>query len=185
MKESVNLRENVSGTVYRKGGAALNEELLPRGRFHYEVIRNGNVVASGEMQNAIVTQGKNSLLDVYFRNQTQLPNWYFGLVDNSGWTAFASGDTASSHAGWTEFVTYSEGTRQAWSPGAASSASITNGTVATFSITGTATLKGAFIISNSTKSGTSGTLWSEAAFSGGTVAVVNGDELRLTYTLSC
>lgn len=156
------------------------------GRYDLEVLRKGKIVMAGPAFNSVCTVGKNSLLDVYFRNQTQIAAWYFGLIDSSGFTALApTTDTMSSHAGWAESVAYSDSTRQAWSPGAASGASLTNGTVATFNINGTATLQGAFITSGSAKSGTSGILWSEASFSGGTVGVVNGDALRLTYTLSC
>jgi len=183
MNESVNILDSLGFSLSK--GRGTSDLLLPKGEFGYELSRGGILLQKGSFLNTVVDQGKNSLLDVYFRNQTQIAAWYFGIVDNSGWTAFSSADTAASHAGWTEFVTYTESVRQTWSPGAAASASITNGTVATFNITGTATLKGAFIISNSTKSGTSGTLWSEAAFSGGTVAVSSGDQLRLTYTLSC
>jgi hypothetical protein len=45
------------------------------------------------------------------------------------------------------------------------------------------TVKGIFITSNNTKSGTSGKLWSTALFSAD-VPVVNGDQLKITYTLN-
>ena len=184
LREGIPLVDAMGFSISR-GPSGLMDQFVPAGQFGFELIRGGKLIRKSAFKNTIVDQGKNSLLDVGFRNQAQLTAWYFGIVDNNGWTSFSTADTAASHAGWTEFTTYTEATRQAWSPGAAASASITNGTVATFNITGTGTLKGAFIISNSTKSGTSGTLWSEAAFSGGTVSVANGDQLRLTYTLSC
>lgn len=148
-----------------------------------EHIRDGKVLSREQTHNGITTAGKNSLFDVYFRAQAQLASWYFGLIDNSGSPTLAAGDTMSSHAGWTEFTTYSEGTRVQWSPGAASSASITNGTAVTFNISGSGTLYGMFVVSNSTKGGTTGTLWATAAFSS-TKAVVNADQIKLTYTLS-
>ncbi len=89
----------------------------------------------------------------------------------------------SSHAGWTEFTTYSDATRVAWTTVAAASESITNTTVSTFNINGSGTVKGIFVTSVSTKSGTTGTLWSTAAFTS-PVPVSNGDQLKITYTVN-
>lgn len=160
-----------------------SEQLGLRGVFAFQLLRNGLVIAEHAFNNLVTTAGKNSLLDVGFRNQTQLPNWYIGLVNNSGWTAFDVTDTMASHAGWTEFTTYSQSTRVAWSPAAAAAGSISNSTPAQFDMTGSGTLKGIFIASNNTKSGTSGTLWSAGAFSG-LVNVENADQLKITYTLN-
>ena len=90
----------------------------------------------------------------------------------------------SSHAGWNEFTSYTEGNRVAWGPGSASSQSVTNSTPATFNINGSGTVKGVFIVSNNTKSGTAGTLWATALF-GADVPVTSGDQLKITYTVSC
>lgn len=148
-----------------------------------ELIRNGQVVWEDITHNGIVDVGINSLLDVTFRNQTQIASWYMGLVDNVGFSAFAAGDTMGSHAGWAESTAYSEATRPQWSPGAASGRAISNGTAVEFSINGTATIKGIFLTSGSAKSGTTGTLWATAAFTS-TVPVTNGDVLKVTYTIS-
>lgn len=160
------------------------DKLGLKGKWAVEVIRNGIVIASMPVIfNGITTAGKNALLDIMFRNQTQLASWYFGLVDNAGFTAFADADTMSSHSGWTESTAYSDANRVQWSPDAAASASISNATPATVNINATATLKGGFIASNNTKGGTSGTLWATVAFAS-TVDVVNGDQLKLTYTVN-
>lgn len=157
------------------------QELQLRGFFKWELFdKNGNLKDSGSIKNGIVTQGKNSLLDSQFRAQTQITAWYTGLIDNSGWTAESASDTLSSHSGWSEFTSYT-GNRIQWSPGAASSGSITNSSTMDFAITGTGTIKGIFICSAS--SGTSGTLWSTADFPS-TIAVANGDTLKVTYTLN-
>lgn len=157
--------------------------LMLSGLYHVEQIRDDKVINIFDFKNDIVTEGKNKLLDVAFRNQTQIAAWYFGLVNNSGWTAFVAGDTAASHSGWTELTAYDESTRVAWSPGAASSGSVTNGTVATFTINASGNVKGIFVASVSTKSSTSGTLWSTAAF-GSVVPVSSGDQLKVTYTVN-
>ena len=148
-----------------------------------EIYREGDLVHVENIFNDICDAGKNSLLDVYFRNQTQIAAWYFGLIDNASFSALAVGDTMSSHSGWIENTAYAESTRQQWSPAAASGKSISNTTVATFSINASGNLKGIFVTSNSTKSSTSGTLWSTAPF-GSVVPVANGDQLKVTYTVN-
>ena len=135
-------------------------------------------------KNAVVTVGLNSLLDVYLRNQTQIATWYLGLVDNTGFSAYSASDTMSSHAGWSESVAYSNSTRVAWSPSAASAGSISNSSTSDFTINASATIKGVFLTSGSAKSGTTGTLFATANFSGGNQTVNSGDTLKVTYTCS-
>lgn len=161
----------------------MNDKTILTGRLVFEHFRQGKLIDREEFHNGITTAGKNSLLDVYFRAQTQITAWYLGLIDNAGFSALSAADTMSSHAGWTESTAYSDSTRQQWVQSAASSGSITNGTAATFNINGTATLYGTFVTSVSTKGGTTGTLWSTAAFSS-TKAVINGDQVKLTYTVN-
>ena len=63
---------------------------------------------------------------------------------------------------------------------------ITNAaSTATFSINNTVTVGGAFLISNNTKGGTSGILFSASDFqSPGDRAMVSGDTLQVTYQFS-
>ena len=145
----------------------------------------GNLKWEDNTLNGIVDEGIEYLLNVGFRSATsQINPWYIGLVDNSGFSAFANADTMSSHSGWTEFTNYSEATRPEWTVGAASSRAVTNSATVDFSINGVGgTVKGIFVTSNNTKSGTTGTLWSTAAFSSN-ATVTNGDTLKVTYTIS-
>lgn len=173
---------------HEKLTAAVERTLKPsdgvnyQGKYMLQHVRAGVVIAEYEFKNTVVNEGKNLTLDVSF-GSTSKPTWYMGLMDNTGGGgSTSSGDTMTSHAGWNEFTTYSEGTRQAWGAGAAASQSITNSTPVAFSITGSATIVGGFITTNSTKGGTSGTLWSAGNFS--SIAVISGDTLRLTYTLT-
>jgi hypothetical protein len=156
----------------------------PRGCFLIEH-RNkaGKLIGVYRVPNGIVDVGMNMILETQFHAGSQSTTWYIGLVDNSGWTAFADADTMSSHAGWSESVVYSNGTRPQWTAGAAASRQITNSSTVDFNINGTATLKGIFLVDNSTKSGSAGTLWATAAFSS-TVSVQSGDTLKITYTVS-
>jgi len=144
----------------------------------------GNLKGTYKFPNGIVDEGMDHLLDAQFHASSQVTTWYIGLVDNSGWSTFADADTLSSHAGWTEFVSYTEANRVEWDEDAASSRSITNSTTSDFSINATGNVKGIFVSSNNVKTtGTSGTLWSTAAFSS-VVATSNGDTLKVTYTVS-
>lgn len=145
---------------------------------HYD--KDGNLKGTYKARNGVTNEGKDAVLDIMFHGSTQITTWYLGIMDNSGYTAEAAGDTLASHAGWSEFTTYT-GNRKEWTEGAASSQSITNSATVDFAITGSATLKGVFLCSAAT--GTTGTLWATAAFSS-TVAVTSGDTLKVTYTVS-
>lgn len=113
--------------------------------------------------NAAVTVGLNYVLDTSFRGGSALSSWYIGLITNSAFSGLASTDTMSSHAGWAEYTGYTEGTRRQWSPGAASGGSLVNSSAVQFTNGGsTGSIKGMFLGSDNTKSGTSGTLWATA-----------------------
>lgn len=176
----VGLSQSKTGDLHRLSKLPLN------GRFKVEVLdKDGNVKHVDEFNNDIVNQGKNDLFEIMFHDGTQVASssWFIGLISNSGYSALAAADTMSSHSGWTEFTGYSQSTRVAWGPGAAASQSITNASAATFDINSSGTVKGIFVCTNSTKGGTSGRLWSTALFTAD-VPVANGDQLRVTYTVS-
>ena len=160
------------------------EQFRPAGTFSVDCYdSNGLLKWSQEFKNGIVDEGIEYLLDAGFNGGSQVSTWYMGLVDNSGFSAFANGDTMASHSGWTESTDYSESNRPEWTAGAAASRAVTNSSTVDFSMNATATIHGIFITSNNTKSGTTGTLWSTAAFSSN-ASVTNGDTLKVTYTVS-
>jgi hypothetical protein len=107
-------------------------------------------------------------------------------------SATNAADTMSSHAGWTEAgnanaPTYTAPRKTAaWS--AASGGSKALSSALSFAITGTGTVKGAFMVYGSgavsTIDNTSGTLYSAGVFSGGDKVVGNGDTLSVSYTAS-
>ena len=132
-------------------------------------------------KNLVTTEGLNHVLSITLDGGTQITSWYVGLA---GAGTKAAGDTMSSHSGWSEIADYSESVRQTLTLGTASSGSIDNtASKATFSINGTATTAGAFVVSNSTKSGTSGTLYGVVDFSSSR-SVISGDTLTVTVTLT-
>ncbi len=136
-----------------------------------------------EFHNVVVTTGLNELLTDTFKASTYTAAWYVGLT--AATPSFVAGDTMASHGGWTESAAYSEGARQTLTLGSVTSGSVSNSaSKAVFSINGSATVGGAFVANNSTKSGTTGVLYGGGAFTEGNRSVVSGDTLSVTVTLS-
>lgn len=141
----------------------------------------GNVAWEDEVHNLVVNEGLDHLLDCTLAGGTQITSWFLGLTD--GTPTPAAGDTMSSHAGWTEVTDYDEANRPACTFGSVSSQSVDNsGSVASYSINASVTIGGAFLTSDNTKGGSTGTLYSVGAFSGGDKSAGNGDTLEVTYT---
>lgn len=153
------------------------------GMFKLQHWRAGLLLATYKLPNGVVNVGLDDVLSVYFDGGTQSATWYVGLIDDSGFTGLASGDTMSSHAGWSEFTGYTSGTRTTWPNDAPSGQSITNTTTADFSINMTGDVKGAFLVNNSSKGGTTGILYSTAIVATA-VPVVSSDTLRAIYTVT-
>ena len=117
---------------------------------------------------------------------------YLGLISGATAPVFAIGDTAASHAGWTEVPSadVTVGVRQTVTWGAPS-AGVVNNTAAQIVYTmasglvGTLTLWGGFLTDNNTLNGSSGNLISEAVFDQGfaTVAANNTIQVLVTVTI--
>lgn len=139
----------------------MKEIIRIRGCFGLELLSpQGESLRKWYIPNGVTTVGINDFLDIYFRNGSPSATWHMGLIDNSGFTALASGDTMASHSGWTENQDYDEATRPAWSPGAASGGVVENSSAVDFTMNSVVTIKGLFIVDENTKGGTSGILWS-------------------------
>lgn len=132
--------------------------------------------------NGAVTVGLNKLLDVGFRNQTQITAWYVGLIDDSGYSALSAADTSASHAGWTELQDYS-GNRVAYSPGAAAGGSITVSSAMAFTMTDDVDVRGILVASSNTKGSAVDTLWATAVEAAGR-SIANGDQYQVNYTIT-
>jgi len=151
--------------------------------------KDGNLKWEDEAPNLVVNEGLQDMNAKYFTGSAYTAAWYIGLYGAGASNTPAAGDTMASHAGWTEVTAYSQATRPACTFGTPTTANpsvaTNSASPATFSINGTTTVGGAFLTSNNTKSGTTGTLYSAADFSApGDRAVVSGDTLSVTYTLS-
>ncbi len=184
MKEELKFMDAINAVLRR--GPSLEDKIDIKGYWNVEHWRGGQLLSKFQAPNLVVNVGKNSILDVYFNGATAIAanSWFKGLISLASYSTIVAADTMASHAGWTEFTAYSQATRPLWTQGSAASQAVTNASPVVFSINGAGTVKGGFITSNSTKSGTTGTLWSAALFPSDTV-VANLDELRTTYTLSC
>jgi hypothetical protein len=137
----------------------------------------------------VVNVGLQDMNAQYFKGSAYTAAWYIGLYGAAASNNPAAGDTAASHAGWTEIVPYSNATRPAATFGTATTANpsvqTNSASPASFTINATATVGGAFLISNSTKSGTTGILFSASDFTApGDRSVASGDTLNVTYTFS-
>ena len=147
----------------------------------------GNLRWREEIENLVTTEGKNDQLTQYFKGSAYTAAFFIGLVNNSGFTAYSSADTAAQIGGtngWAEATPYSNSTRVAWVGGTASGGSIDNtASVAAFSINATATIRGAFMATASAKNATTGKLYGEADFSNAR-SVFSGDALNVTVTLT-
>lgn len=133
-------------------------------------------------KNLVTTAGKNDILTNQFKGSSYTAAWYLGLIDNASFSTVAAGDTMGSHAGWIEAVGYSSANRPPITFGTASAGSLAASAVA-FSINSGATINGAFSVTNSTKSGTTGVLYSAGSFAS-TRTVANGDTLNVTLTVT-
>jgi hypothetical protein len=166
------------------GGVLLPDAgLRVGGKFLCEHVRAGEIIDTWETPNIVVNEGLNALLNIMFAGSTQITTWYLGLFE-ANYTPVAGVTAATITAASTECTAYDEATRVAYNEAAASSQSITNSAnKATFTFNATKTIYGAFLVSASAKSATSGTLFSAAQFSS-SKAVVDDDQLLLTYTFT-
>ena len=154
-------------------------------RFRYVVEHHdldGRLTWRDEIDNLVTTAGKNLLGNVMFGATSKSAAWYLGL---KGTGTAAVGDTASSHAGWSEVTGYSESVRQPLTLASFSSGTANNsGSPALFTINTTVTVAGVFAIDNSTKGGTSGTIYSVGDSTGGSVTLSSGTITVSAFALS-
>ena len=158
-------------------------ERMITGRFKCWLSRpkSGSIVREPwYIKNGATTVGLNYMLNTGFRATSQLTTWYAGVIAAASYTGVSVNDTMSSHSGWTELTGYSESVRQTWSPDAAASGALSNSTAMAFTINSTTTAQGIFIASDSTKSGTSGTLWCTAV-EGSAFSVTSGVVFNAIY----
>jgi len=166
------------------------EQAKATGKFTVQCFdKDGKLKWEVESKNLVVNVGLQYMAGVALTSTAQITTWYIGLYGAGASNTPAAGDTSASHAGWTEVTPYSNANRPTATFVAATNANpsvVTNSaSPAAFNINTTQTVGGAFLISDNTKGGSTGTLFSASDFtSPGDRSVVNGDTLNVSYSLS-
>jgi hypothetical protein len=178
-----------------QANASIPEGMGVEGYYHVECRdAQGNLKWNEEFPNLVVAVGKQLLLDTLLRTSGTYTTVgpFLGLINNS--TTFAAADTMTSKT-WTELTTYTVGGSgvRGTAVFAASSSSGTTpsnvttstATAITYTMTGSATVYGCFLVTGSgavsTLSSTAGTLYSEGNFSTAKT-VTSGDTVTVTYS---
>jgi len=145
---------------------------------------DGEFKWADEFDNLVVTAGLNDSLDKHLKGSAYTAAWYVGIT--AGTPSFDPADVMSSHGGWTEVTAYDEANRQTLTLGTVSAGSVDNSAAkATFTIsTNSTTIGGAFVVTDNTKGGTTGTLYGGGAFSAGNKTLDDNDTLQVTVTLT-
>jgi len=139
----------------------------------------GNLKWVERFHNMVVTEGLNAYVTNTLKTIPGSVAWYVGL---KGTGSFALGDIMSSHAGWAEITPYSDANRPTFTPGSVAGGSVDNSaSKAVFNINASSTVYGAFMSSNNTKGGTTGTLLGGNDFAASR-GVQSGDTLNVTVT---
>lgn len=135
--------------------------------------------------NRVVNQGLDHILDVVLRAVTGTPTWHIApfagnVTPTTGWTA------ANFTSNSTEFINYTQPTRQVWQPDTLTNQSVTNSPRALFTIGdgGQTTIWGAGLLSAAARSSTSGILLAAARLSAARSGLQEDDEVSIGYTVS-
>lgn len=152
------------------------------GRYRFEVWERGRMLRAGRGFNGVTNPALNDVLDTYFENGTPAAAWYLGLIRDDNYSAVDADDTMASHAGWEEGTEYTEAARVDWAPDAAANQIKANSEAVEFTINAAQTFNGFFAASDSTKGGTSGTLWATGIFDE-PQSMQSGQTLKLFYEI--
>jgi hypothetical protein len=178
-----------------QANASIPEGMGVDGYYHVECRdAQGNLKWNEEFPNLVVAVGKQLMLDTLLRTSGTYTTVgpFLGLINNS--TTFAAADTMTSKT-WTELTTYTvsgSGVRGTAVFGASTSSGSTpsnvttsTATAITYTMTGSATVYGCFLVTGSgavsTLSSTAGTLYSEGNFATAKT-VTSGDTVSVTYS---
>lgn len=154
--------------------------------------KSGKILSRVEVHNLITSEGFAFAIDQYFLTLTPYTAmWYFGLMTDTG---IFGDDTAArittgvpnppTTNGWQEYINYSEATRPQTTFGVAASQEIL-GTNMVFTFTETVTIFGGFFVTDPTKGGTDGIIFSEELYNLPTGLLVNsGDTITVAPLMS-
>jgi hypothetical protein len=145
----------------------------------------GNVKWEENFHNKVPSIGLQYMNNSFFTATGYSTTLYFGLINGSGPSTFAAGDTLGSHA-WTENTAYTSWTNRiaaSFTSASNNTPSVTTGTSASvFTMSGGAsTIAGAFVCNAIT--GNTGVLFAEGDFAAAK-SVTTGDTLSVSYQFS-
>jgi hypothetical protein len=168
-----------SGMIMRP---TLSECMDIIGTFHIQHVRDGEVLFEEDFNNLVTTQGKNAMLDKFLDLGTAYAAIRLGLHTTVG-------NAASTYASPSPQVESTVSSRVTPSFSAASAGSKATSAAASFSITGTATITGAFCaigaagISSAGDTAATAVLLSTGSFSSSR-SVLNLDTINVTWSLA-
>jgi hypothetical protein len=197
--ESATATDAVGATLDRAGGLVETAKLS--GRFFvtcygFDATCHGfdeRLKWADTIDNLVVNVGKNLALDTLLAGSGYtVVGPFMGLISSVAFSAIAPTDTMGAHSGWTEAggvnaPTYAAPRKTAvWNPAAGGNKSLA--AALSFGMTGTGTIKGAFLLLGAgavnTIDSNAGVLYSAGLFSGGDRSVVAGDTLNISYMVS-
>ncbi len=159
---------------------------------------DGKIKWEDVIDNVVCTEGKNLAFDTFLAGSAYtVTGPYLGLISSVGWTQVQASDTGAQingtnqwkEAGLGNAPTYSGNrptTAGNWNAASGGAKALTAAIV--YTMTGSGTLEGGFILYGSsavaTKDNAAGILWSAGTFSGGTKTVGSGDTVSVSYSTS-
>ena len=184
-----------SAEITMQANAVIPEGMGVEGHYYVECRdADGNLKWGEKFPNLVVAVGKQLMLDTLLRTSGTYTTVgpFLGLINNS--TTFAATDTMASKS-WTELTTYTVGgsavrgtavfAASTSSGSTPSNVTTSTATAITYTMTGSATVYGCFLVTGSgavsTLSSTAGTLYSEGNF-GTSKTVTSGDTVSVTYS---
>ena len=192
--------EYISADVARQMDAAENAAL--GGYYSVECIGpDGQVKWTDTIKNVVTQEGKVVALNAAIKASAFTQTSYIGLISATNYTTppavantAANISVATATNGWCEVISGVVAARgtPSWgtSTGGAGNATLATSSAVSFSILGTLTIKGCFLVlkdlagsgPSATVGNTTGALYSAGLFTGGDKAVNNLDTLNVTYT---
>lgn len=177
--------KNSAWTTNQSGIIVPDTSLKMGGVFTIEHWRDGKLLDSAQFKNKVVNQFLDYALDVSLSSGTPKTSWYIGLF-KANYTPLATNTGATIAAAATELTEYTSSTRIAWADAGPASNVITNAaSKAEFTINGTVTAYGAFLVSSNVKGDTNSAsiLCAASKFTTSRDLVAN-DQLLVTYQLT-
>jgi hypothetical protein len=180
-------------------GTPVEEKVNAHGRYTLKCFdKNGKLKWEDVIENIVCTEGKDAALTHFLKGSSYSATVRMGLISNSNYSATAAGNTAANITtasgsptnGWNEAASSVCASRGTPTFGTASSGSLALSSALSFSIIGSATIKGVFLMipsaagtaPSSTVGNTNGAIYSAGEFSGIERIVTSGDTINVTYS---